>query len=46
MPCRSARTGLPPIVTSVMLKNFSSGANPPSARSITAIAFGPCTWNR
>ena len=46
MPCRSARTGFPAIVTVVMLKNFSSGAGPPSAFSITAIAFGPWTWNR
>ena len=37
---------MPAIETVVMLKNFSSGGGPPSAFSITAIAFGPCTWKR
>ena len=46
MPCRSARTVLPAIVTVVMRKNFSSGGVEPSAFSITFIAFGPCTWKR
>jgi hypothetical protein len=46
MPCRSARTCFPAISTVVMLKKRSSGGVPPSAFSITAIAFGPCTWNR
>ena len=46
MPCRSARTDLPAMVTSLMWKNLSSGGGPPSSFSITCIAFGPCTWKR
>ena len=46
IPWWSARTLRPPIVSSPMLKNLTSGTEPPFAFFRTSIAVGPCTWNR
>ena len=46
MPWRNAPTVLPAIVTVVVRKKPRSGGAPPSALSMIAIAFGPCTWKR